>query len=235
MKGVSLSLLIGCLGLALNANAADGIRKIIHPDGSVEYTNVGAAQRQLTHRSAKREESIYKYRQPNGVLTFSDQRPARGIEYQTLKFACFACNPTSSINWNSIRLNTAAFTTEINRAASTFSVDPALIRAVMHAESAFKPDAISSQGAQGLMQLMPGTAKELGVSNAMDAKQNIFGGTQYLAELLQRFGGDIKHAVAAYNAGPGAVMKYNGIPPFAETQAYVKRVSILHKRYQQND
>ena len=111
-------------------------------------------------------------------------------------------------------------------------VDPALIRAVIHAESAFNVNALSSKGAQGLMQLMPGTAKDMGVTNAFDARQNIEGGVKYLARLMATFNGDVQLATAAYNAGPGNVKRYNGIPPYAETEVYVERVSILYQRYQ---
>lgn len=102
----------------------------------------------------------------------------------------------------------------------------------MHAESAFNPNAVSHKGAQGLMQLMPGTAKELGVQDALIPSQNIAGGAKYIAQLLKRFNGNIQLATAAYNAGPGAVKKYNGVPPYIETEVYAERVGILHKRYQ---
>ncbi|WP_300497719.1 lytic transglycosylase domain-containing protein, partial [uncultured Methylophaga sp.] len=108
-----------------------------------------------------------------------------------------------------------------------------LVRAVIHAESAFNAKALSKKGAQGLMQLMPGTAKDLGVTNAFDVQQNIEGGVKYLAGLLNTFDGDIKLATAAYNAGPGAVKRFKGIPPYAETEVYVERVGILHQRYGQ--
>jgi soluble lytic murein transglycosylase-like protein len=106
---------------------------------------------------------------------------------------------------------------------------------VIHAESAFNPQARSRAGAQGLMQLMPQTAAELGVGNPFDAEQNIDGGVRYLAGLLQRYDQDVRLATAAYNAGPGAVQQYGGIPPYAETQAYVKRIEVLYRRYQMID
>jgi len=103
---------------------------------------------------------------------------------------------------------------------------------VIHAESAFNPMAMSNKGAQGLMQLMPGTAGDLGVSDAFDAAQNIDGGARYLAQLLRDFNGDVKLAAAAYNAGEAAVQKYGGVPPYDETQVYVARVQQLRDRYQ---
>ncbi len=110
-------------------------------------------------------------------------------------------------------------------------VDPDLIRAVMANESAFDPNATSSAGAQGLMQLMPQTAAEVGVTNSYDPSQNVAGGTRYLRTLLDKFGGNLTNAVAAYNAGPEAVEKHNGIPPYPETQSYVKNVLDTYSKY----
>ncbi|HEX8456447.1 MAG TPA: lytic transglycosylase domain-containing protein [Pyrinomonadaceae bacterium] len=104
-------------------------------------------------------------------------------------------------------------------------VDPVLIYSIMHRESAFKKTAISYKGARGLMQLMPATAARFGVSNIFDPAQNIEGGTRYIRFLLNRFNGDVGLALAGYNAGEGAVDKYRGVPPYRETQEYVKRIS----------
>ena len=112
----------------------------------------------------------------------------------------------------------------IQRAAAKYSLPPGLIRAVIRAESNFQVDAVSRAGARGLMQLMPATAKELGVTDSFDINQNIDGGAKYLRRMLDRFGGNIKKALAAYNAGPGTVLKYNGRVPYPETRQYVKRV-----------
>jgi soluble lytic murein transglycosylase-like protein len=112
----------------------------------------------------------------------------------------------------------------IHDAARTHGVDPRLVAAVARRESAFDANAVSHAGAMGVMQLMPATARYLGVRNAFDARENIFGGTRYLRTLLDTFNGDLDLALAAYNAGPGAVEKHRGIPPYSETRAYVAAV-----------
>jgi len=119
----------------------------------------------------------------------------------------------------------------IGAAAEIFRVDKSLIRAIIHAESAYQPEALSPKGAQGLMQLMPATEKALQVINVFDPLSNIEGGTRYLSGLLKEFDDDVDLAAAAYNAGPGAVRKYGGIPPYKETQEYVRRINILYRRY----
>jgi soluble lytic murein transglycosylase-like protein len=121
---------------------------------------------------------------------------------------------------------TAAFKDLIAGAAQRHEVDPNLVRAVMAAESGGNPEARSPVGAIGLMQLMPGTAKDLGVADPADPAQNVEGGAKYLAALTKRFG--LEHGVAAYNAGPGAVERYGGVPPYKETRAYVDRVMRLY-------
>jgi soluble lytic murein transglycosylase-like protein len=116
-------------------------------------------------------------------------------------------------------------------ASKSHGVEPGLVKAVVHAESNFDRRAVSRKGAQGLMQLMPGTARSLGVDDPFDAWQNIYGGTRYLGALIDRYDGNLKLALAAYNAGAKAVTRHGGIPPYRETQGYVRRVLNLYRRY----
>ncbi|WP_394175776.1 lytic transglycosylase domain-containing protein [Thalassotalea litorea] len=174
--------------------------------------------------------NIYKYTSEDGVVSFSDKEP-KSVPYTLYRSQCYACSTNSQVNWYRTRLNTDDYRQEIISASAKYLVDSALIRAVIHAESHFDHKAISKQGAQGLMQLMPATAESLGVKNAFIARENIEGGVQHLARLLKKYRGDIKLATAAYNAGEGNVRKYGGIPPFTETKNYVERVQILHQRY----
>ena len=118
----------------------------------------------------------------------------------------------------------------IERAALRHGVPPALVKAVVKTESNFQRHAVSSKGAQGLMQLMPATAADLGVEDAFSAEENVRGGTRYLRAMIDRYG-DWKHALAAYNAGPGAVDQYGGVPPYRETREYVERVLHYYRRY----
>ncbi len=117
----------------------------------------------------------------------------------------------------------------ILQSAKKYGVDPRLVSAVAETESNYRPDAVSSAGAVGVMQLMPETASSLGVQNIYDPSQNIDGGVKYLKEMLSDFNGDVRKAVAAYNAGPQAVKEYNGVPPYAETQNYVNKVLDLYQ------
>jgi len=133
---------------------------------------------------------------------------------------------------NSLNSRRVQYSDVIRKAAFKHGLDPALIHAVIQAESAYNPGAVSQKGAMGLMQLMPGTAARYGVRDPYDPEDNIFGGARYLRDLLGMFGSDVRLAVAAYNAGEHNVMKYGyQIPPFSETRDYVSRVLGLYYRY----
>ncbi|WP_240669070.1 lytic transglycosylase domain-containing protein [Dyella sp. M7H15-1] len=179
------------------------VYRVVHKDGSVEYTNI----------------------MPAGKLA---RNVTRLFSYMA---TCMACNLHSPINWGTVHLDLTDYADVIHNASLESGVDEALIRAIIHAESAFNPRAMSLKGAQGLMQLMPGTANDMGVLDAFDPAQNIRGGTRYLGLLMKNFNGDVRLAAAAYNAGPAAVLYYNGVPPYAETQVYVRRVDELLQRY----
>ena len=179
--------------------------RVVRADGVVEYTNVPPV-----HLKGNAVTMLFSY-----------------TEIET----CMACNLHSPIHWGSTALNLTAYADVIRAASIEYGVDEAFLRAIIHAESAFNPRALSIKGAQGLMQLMPATASDMGVLDAFDTSQNIRGGARYLGLLLRDFNGNEQLAAAAYNAGPGAVVRYSGVPPYAETQVYVERVGTLRKRY----
>jgi soluble lytic murein transglycosylase-like protein len=182
-----------------------------------------------------RRGAVYRVRQKNGTVLYTNIASLAKGRGATRLFTyiveCYACNLHSKIDWNTVPLHLAAYRDDIRSAARRTGVDAALLRAVIHAESGFNAHALSYKGAQGLMQLMPDTAIELGVGDAFDPAQNISAGARYLAVLLHDYHGDVKLAAAAYNAGAGAVTKYGGVPPYAETEVYVKRVAVLYQRY----
>lgn len=177
--------------------------------------------------------AVYKY-EHNGVTHYTNRRPAgqRAQVLFTYIETCFACGAAPGLDFHTVGLNLAAYSAEIAAAAARHGVDEALVRAVIHAESAFNPNAISRAGAQGLMQLMPATASRFGVTDVFVPSENIEGGVSYLAWLSARFKGDLTRIAAGYNAGEGAVDRYGGVPPYQETILYVERVGILRERYQ---
>lgn len=173
---------------------------------------------------------IYSFTDENGTLHFtntpSDPRQKYHLIVRGLgappRFARFAAR-------RSRPSDPKIYEEHIQLAASTYNVDPHLIKAVIKAESNFDHQAISHKGAQGLMQLMPGTASDLKVRNPFDPQENIFGGTNYLRQMLSRFGGNTALALAAYNAGPNRVEAERGVPAIPETQEYVRTV-LSHYR-----
>lgn len=195
---------------------------------------LGLAGMALAAIAASAPAEVYKWVDENGIVNLSNVAPPTDHNFQVLNFPCYASDPKCrSVSWEKVPLNRVAFRDEIRAAAEYNAVEESLIRAIIHAESAYQPDARSPKGAQGLMQLMPATAQALRVSDPFDPALNIRGGTRYLSDLLLEFDGDITRAAAAYNAGPQAVHQYGGVPPYAETREYVRRVEILYRRYQQ--
>lgn len=198
-------------------------------------TRSGGAQSGNTRRVVSGQ--VYSFIK-DGVRHYTSARPKgadsvasiRTIKYSFIE-TCFACAANPGVNFGTLRLNTAAYQAEIAAAARQYGVEEAVVRAIIHAESSFNPMALSHAGAQGLMQLMPATARRFGVTDSYDASQNIKGGVQYLAWLLKRFNGNLTLAAAGYNAGEGAVDRHGGVPPYQETQRYVARVGVLADRY----
>jgi soluble lytic murein transglycosylase-like protein len=176
---------------------------------------------------------IYKYEDDEGVLHFTDaptdhrfkifMRDIKKDRQLRTSFRLAGCAG-----------NPAEFDPIINSCALAYGVDKSLVKAVIHAESGYDPNAVSAKGASGLMQLMPQTAKSLKVANSFDPADNIRGGVRYLKFLLDTFRGDVTLALAAYNAGLSRVAQYNGVPPYEETRNYVARVMQYRKSYQNN-
>lgn len=174
-------------------------------------------------------EWIYIQKRPDGVPHYTDQKPKRGSFQrvhahgrETAKASC------SGLTQTSMKQRAQSYAPLIEKHAKAHGLSPQLVSAVMRVESCYDHRAVSRAGARGLMQLMPGTAKQLGVKDSFDPDQNIAGGARYLSQMLQRFGQDVKLALAAYNAGPEAVATYGRIPPYPETQSYVKRILKLY-------
>jgi soluble lytic murein transglycosylase-like protein len=168
--------------------------------------------------------AIYSFIDDKGVTHFTNN-PKGDNRYQPLVRRDFA---RTVPKWVTPR--TRVYDTLIARAAANDNIPAALVKAVIAAESGFDSQAVSQRGAQGLMQLMPETAASVGVENAFEPAQNVRGGTSYLRSMIDRYG-DLSRALAAYNAGPTAVDKYGGIPPYDETRDYVDRVLTYYRRY----
>jgi soluble lytic murein transglycosylase len=166
-------------------------------------------------------DTLYRFIDRDGVVHFSNvPSDPRYVAVRQIGKRSVAGKPR----------NITAYDDFIVDSATSHGVPAALVKAVIAAESDFDPRARSSKGAQGLMQLMPQTAQYLRVSDAYDAQQNVEGGTRYLARMVERYG-DWSRALAAYNAGPEAVDRYRGIPPYRETREYVRRVLSYYRRY----
>jgi len=176
---------------------------------------------------------VYKYRDAQGVVHLTNVPQQSAGEPYALWRKNEATKPKGWQDGYRVmpRLVRDRYAEPVNRFAGLYGVDPTLIRAVIHAESAFRPEVVSPKGAGGLMQLMPATAARFDVVDRFNPEDNIAGGVAYLALLLEMFQGNRELAVAAYNAGEGAVKRYGGIPPYKETRTYVKRVMQLQAAY----
>ena len=182
----------------------------------------------VTASHAGPQQRIYKFVDTNGHVSFSDKPVHDG--YVQLEKTWKGWQDPGQLN--NYRENKRKFEELISDTAREYEVPFWLVSAVIHAESLYNPRAVSSAGAVGLMQLMPGTARQYGVYDRQDPRQNIDGGVRYLKDLLVLFEGDVSLALAAYNAGEYAVKKYgNRIPPYRETQHYVRKVNELSQKY----
>lgn len=188
--------------------------------------------------------AIYSYRDEHGRLYLTDNPPndKYRIVSTTLKDRA---GPATPANWGAAQFHTEMipqkiilpnderFSEYINAAGKKYGLDPYLIKAIIKVESDFDPHVMSSKGAQGLMQLIPSTAKLVGCSDSFDPYQNILGGSKYLKMMLSRFNNNLDHALAAYNAGPGRVDQYGGVPPFRETKNYVTKVNHYYNSFRE--
>ena len=180
----------------------------------------------IVAQAAAANPAVYKFIDSRGVIHFSDA--PSDARYRIIKPRPKATRYSRKARAD-VPIN-HGYDSLIKREARANRLDPALIKAVIAAESNFSPRAVSRAGAQGLMQLMPRTAEQLGVEDPFGEAENVSGGTRYLREMLDRYG-DLSRALAAYNAGPKAVDRYRGIPPYPETKAYVKRVLAYYRGY----
>ncbi len=174
---------------------------------------------------------IYVFKQSDGTRLITDDRKrGKGMTHVRTYGRPTAYRSCGKLTPVALRARGDSYDALIDKHAAAQDVPPELVRAVMHVESCFDRRAVSRVGARGLMQLMPDTATLLGVKDSFDAGQNIEGGARYLRMMRDRYPGDWKLVLAAYNAGPGAVDKYKAIPPYPETQGYVKKVMALYEK-----
>ena len=195
----------------------------------------GDDRRSLERGFADRRRSVRRKRTLRGLLfgMFAMSLPTHVAKPSAINIKTSEGFVSTSEDFRALPA-TIAYNDAITEAADLYQIDPNLIRAIIRAESAFNPFAVSRVGAQGLMQLMPEVAEELNVLDPFDPRQNIFGGARYLRSLLDRHDGNLDLAVASYNAGPTAVARYNGIPPYRETRNYVKKVNLFLKNSKAN-
>jgi hypothetical protein len=216
----TLRLAAAVVALSLAAGSARAeVYRYVDEQGVVHLTNVP------TGRSyAKYQPSIHG--SGKGINLIARRSSILGLGLREIRYSLGSL----SVVGNGARPEPNSYDELIERVALRHGVPPALVKAVVKTESNFQRHAVSSKGAQGLMQLMPGTAADLGVQDAFSPEENLGGGTRYLRAMIDRYG-DWKHALAAYNAGPGRVDQYGGIPPYRETREYVERVLHYYRRY----
>ena len=176
----------------------------------------------LALSAAAQADAIYSYTDAKGVTHYTN-RPLGDQRFQRVRFR------DDRRVWRPAPV-ASEYDTLIDETARVYRLPPALVKAVIAAESAFDPEAVSRKGAQGLMQLMPQTAAELGVDDPLEPESNVRGGAGYLRAMIDRYG-DLSRALAAYNAGPTAVDRYGGVPPYQETRDYVDRVLTYYRSY----
>lgn len=171
--------------------------------------------------------SMYRFEDEQGVVHYTNVPGDPRYAFVRKETEATTAKPAAETS-GGLSQGLRAYAHVIRAAAERYGVEPRLVEAIVQAESAGNPTAVSPKGARGLMQLMPERAALLGVRNSFDPHQNVDGGVRHVRDLLQSFGGDVTLAVAAYNAGEGAVRSYGGVPPFAETREYVRRVRALY-------
>ncbi|MCC6931669.1 MAG: lytic transglycosylase domain-containing protein [Deltaproteobacteria bacterium] len=181
-------------------------------------------------------DNLYEIDKGDGVITFTTRKPSskqasyRTISFKTPRYSKIYVAPGGGYSWHP-KPQDSSFDPIIHEVSKQYDLDPMLIKAVIEVESAYNPYAVSPKGATGLMQLMPYTARRFGVRNAFDVEENLQGGVRYLRWLLDRYNGNQRLALAAYNAGEGAVDPILDVPPYSETINYVKRVTLAHAAY----
>jgi len=180
-------------------------------------------------------DAIYRYVEKDGTIIYTNVPPAGSKRAKTLK-GTFTQAPAKNTPVVGRRRTPPDLDPHITAAALRYRIPPALVRAIMHTESNFNPNALSHKGASGLMQLMPATASDMYVKDIFDERDNIEGGVRYLRVLANMFDGDMVKMIAAYNAGPEAVKRYGGkVPPYEETQGYVRKVLKLYYHYKERE
>lgn len=235
---------LAAITLAMSTvQAADTMYKYISRDGSTHYSDHKESSDQYTLLETKVAPSTqvsqartagvaYKYVKSDGSTHYTDKKE-RSDQYKLV--ATFG-RPTASVscsglNESGLSARATAHMPLISSLSKLYDVDERLIQAIIRVESCFDINAVSRVGAKGLMQLMPATAEEMGVTNVFDADDNIRGGMRYFGLMMERFENNTEFALAAYNAGPEAVVKYKGIPPYRETQDYVRKVLKHYQTY----